>query len=236
MFTRSAHFYDKIYRKLPYGEQAEKIRAIVRERKRSPGNRLLDLACGTGGHLEHFRESFVCEGVDLDPNMVALARERHPGLTIHEADMAEFDLGERRFDVITCLFSSIGYVKTQEKLNATFQRIASHLEPGGVAIVEPWFQPHQWHTGRPHMTLVDEPELKICRMNTSGIEGDLSIVHFHYLVGTPKGTEHFEERHELTLFEENAYAAASASAGLEFTFDEKGLLDRGLVIATKPIE
>ena len=53
------------------------------------------------------------------------------------ADMTSFDLG-RRFDVVTCLFSSIGYVGTAERLDQAIATMAAHLEPGGTLIVEPW--------------------------------------------------------------------------------------------------
>ena len=54
--------------------------------------------------------------------------------------MRDFDLG-RTFDVVVCLFSSIGYVKTIEAMLQTIQTFARHTAPGGVVIVEPWFAP-----------------------------------------------------------------------------------------------
>ena len=54
--------------------------------------------------------------------------------------MTAFDLG-CRFDVVTCLFSSIGYVGTVERLDQAIATMAAHLEPGGTLIVEPWLSP-----------------------------------------------------------------------------------------------
>ena len=69
------------------------------ERARRPLRTLLDAACGTGLHLQHLRDRFEVEGFDLDEGMLAVARDRLPGVPLHRADLAEVDLG-RRFDVV----------------------------------------------------------------------------------------------------------------------------------------
>jgi hypothetical protein len=97
--------------------------------------------------------------------------------------MCNFDLG-RQFDIITCLFSSIGYVRTIAGLNQAIANFERHLKPGGLMFVEPWFTPEDWHTSNIHATFVDQPGLKISRMNLSEREGNLSRFVFHYLVGT----------------------------------------------------
>ena len=60
--------------------------------------------------------------------------------------MRSFDLG-RRFDAVTCLFSSIGYLLTPEDLEQGIARMAAHVAPGGVLVVEPWFTPDAWRPG-----------------------------------------------------------------------------------------
>src|ERR687892_45459 len=75
MFRRSQQFYDAIYAWKDYPAEVERLVSIIRER--SPQARsLLDVACGTGKHLELLRELFRVEGVDLDPEMIALSRQR----------------------------------------------------------------------------------------------------------------------------------------------------------------
>jgi SAM-dependent methyltransferase len=166
-------------------------------------------------HLPYLREHFEVEGLDIEPGFLAMARERNPGLVFHEGDMIRFALG-RTFDVITCLFSSVGYVKTADALKATIACIAAHLRPGGLAVIEPWFRPDQWRAGSLHVLTVDEPELKLCRMNRSdtNADGSRSVLDFHYLVGTAEGVRHFTEHHELGLFTIEQFADAGAAAGL----------------------
>ncbi|MFC1853806.1 hypothetical protein ACFL27_26785 [candidate division CSSED10-310 bacterium] len=50
----------------------------------------------------------------------------------------------KTYDVITCLFSSIGYVKTLSKLNQTVACMDHHLLPGGHLIFEPWLTQVLW--------------------------------------------------------------------------------------------
>ena len=165
--------------------------------------------------------------------MTRILAVKLPGLIFHQADLVDFDLG-KQFDVVTCLFSSIGYVKTVERLDQALGRLAAHLLPGGVLIVEPWFNPEQWRVGSLHALFVDQPGLKVSRMSVSAADGRLSIIDFHYQVGTPEGVRNFTERHELGLFTDEEYLAAFQRAGLHTRHDPKGLDGRGLYLGLKP--
>lgn len=64
MFLRSQRFYDAIYAWKDYQGDAVKLHTLIEER--NPGARtLLDVACGTGQHLEHLKERYEVEGVDV---------------------------------------------------------------------------------------------------------------------------------------------------------------------------
>ena len=84
----------------------------------------------------------------------------------------------------------------------------------------------------PHVgaVFVDEPELKIARVDTIEVDGRTSSFDFHYLVGTPQGVEGFVEHHELGLFTREEQLAAFRAAGLQVEHDEEGLMGRGLYI------
>jgi ubiquinone/menaquinone biosynthesis C-methylase UbiE len=161
VFSKTAQWYDKIYLSMKdYGAEADKLTAIIRAYQRSPGHCLLDVACGTGLHLASLQQHFQVEGLDLDEGLLAIARQRLPDVPLHRADMTNFDLG-RSFDVVTCLFSAIGYVKTLAKLSRAIQCMVRHLIPGGVVLIEPWFTPETWHPGTVSAHFIDEPTLYI---------------------------------------------------------------------------
>ena len=232
MFTRSARFYDAIYSFKDYATETAKVDALIKERNPS-ARTLLDVACGTGKHLEYLRERYEVEGLDLDPTLLAIAAERLADVPLHEGDMVDFDLG-RRFDAAVCLFSSIGYVKTLENLERAVTSMADHLEPGGVLVVEPWLTPDVWEDGHLGAVFVDEPELKIARVNLAEREGRLSRFVFHYLVLTSEGVERFEEPHELGLFTHEEYRSAFRAARLDVEHDPEGLMGRGLYVGCAP--
>ena len=144
--------------------------------------------------------------------MLALAQKRFPDLTFHQGDMLDFDLG-RQFDVVTCLFSSIAYVKTQQRLEQATATMARHVRPGGMLVIEPFVGPQDWQEGRPTATFVDRDDLKIARMSVGAREGDVAILDFEYLIATSAGIERYSERHELGLFTDAQYQRAYRAAG-----------------------
>lgn len=237
MFTKSQRFYDAIYADKDYAGEAGRLKGFIARHKRSDGAALLDVTCGTGGHIPYLRDDFAYEGLDLDPGMLALARERFPDIPFHPGDMVDFDLG-RQFDVVCCLFSSIGYTRTVPRLRQAIATTTRHVRPGGLVVIAPFLSPDVWMPGQPHALFVDQPDLKLARMNVSKVDGSgtIAILDFHYLVATPQGVEHFSEHHELGLFTDAQYRDAFTSAGLSVTYDAEGLIGRGIYVGVRALK
>jgi SAM-dependent methyltransferase len=231
-YSKTAHIYDKLYDGKDYAGEVWRLMERLDLEPVARRRTLLDVACGTGRHLEFLSDTFDVEGLDLCEGLLAHARRRLPGVRFHQGDIVVFDLG-KRFDVVTCLFSAIGYTKTVENLRAAVACMARHLEPDGVLAIEPWILPENWQAGKVHAQLYEEPDLKIARVNTSCRKGNVSVFDLHHLVATPEGTEHIVEHHEMGLFSVTEMTEAIEACGLCVQHDEHGLTGRGLFIGRR---
>lgn len=227
MFTKSHAWYDEIYGFKDYAGAAENLMAVIAARCPNAGT-LLDVACGTGRHLEYFSRKFACDGLDINDQLLAKARARCPNVTFHSGNMIDFRL-DRKFDAITLLFSSIAYVKYPENLVRTICTLERHLAPGGIILIEPFFTPENYWTGTITANHVDLPTLKLSWMYTSDPpKNNIASQNMKWMVGTPAGIEVFDELHEWGLFTQDDWQRAFDAAGLDFEFDATGPFNRGL--------
>jgi SAM-dependent methyltransferase len=231
MFNASAEFYDLIYSAFKdYAAEARQIAELLRGR--NPDCRtVLDAACGTGEHARQLAAlGFAVDGIDLEPAFVRLAAKKHPAGRFFEADMSNFDL-PARYDAVLCLFSSIGYLTTLERITRALICFRRHLTPGGVVVVEPWFPPGALDPERVATNVGEAGGVKVVRVSRVEIEGRLSRLMFDYTITDSTGTRTAREEHELGLFTTDELLGAFEAAGLEAEFDPKGLMDRGLYLA-----
>ena len=232
MFSASADLYDLIYSSFKdYPVEATELAALIR-RVHPRANTVLDVACGTAEHarLLHEVHGFAVDGLDLDPSFVRIARTKLRDGTVHEGDMTSFSLPER-YDVVQCLFSSIGYVRTLDNVQRALDCFRAHLAPGGIIIVEPWFPPGVLEHGRVGVNTAETPEVKVCRMVYTDVEGRRSRLRFEYLIGRSTGIERASEIHELGLFSTEEMMDCFRRAGLSPEYDAKGPSGRGLFVA-----
>ncbi len=189
LFNKSAPYYDVIYDAAGknYKAESKQLRQLIPRHKKSKGNALLDVACGTGRHILYLKSSYSVEGLDLDPRLLAIANKRNPEVRFHKGNMLTFTL-RKEFDVVTCLFSAIGYMTTLRKLRRAVRNMRLHLKPGGVLIVEPWITPRNFIRGNIHAVFVNEAKLKIARIGRSTARGRIS--HFRFSISCSNTTRH----------------------------------------------
>ena len=230
IYDRFVPFYDEAHAFKNYAAEAAYLVEVIR--CHHPAARsLLDVACGTGRHLEHLRREFEVEGLDVNPRFLDIAHHRLPGVTLHEGDMTKFDLW-RTFDVVMVLFGSITFVRTVQAMERSIEALARHVAPGGLLLVEPLWEPDTHREGELKLNIVEKPDLKIAWMYTSERVGDLAHWENHFLVGTPDGVDTFVEVHEAGLFTDAQYRHAFSSAGLAMVdWDQEGPSGRGLYVA-----
>jgi SAM-dependent methyltransferase len=105
------------------------------------GERILDLACGTGRHsLELVRRGFSVVGVEIGEELVEIAR-RDAAEQALEAEFVQGDLRELDYDaefdiVLNLNDGAVGYFETDEENHRTFEIISRALKPGGKNLIQ----------------------------------------------------------------------------------------------------
>lgn len=120
------------------------------------GEKVLDLACGTGRHsIELAARGMDVTGLDFNRAMldVALraASERGISAQFVERDMRELD-GKAVYDAVICFWTSFGYFEDEADDLLVAKRIAQALRPGGRLLIDtqvtetmfPRFQERRW--------------------------------------------------------------------------------------------
>jgi SAM-dependent methyltransferase len=97
------------------------------------GDRLLDVACGSGLAIELARlRGATCCGIDASPRLAAVARDRNPDSDIRVGDMHALPWDPASFDVVT---SFRGVWGTTPDAMAEIGRV---LRPGGRVGITVW--------------------------------------------------------------------------------------------------
>jgi ubiquinone/menaquinone biosynthesis C-methylase UbiE len=106
------------------------------------GERLLDVPCGQGRHAHLLSEAgFDVTGLDYSPHLLAVARKRGTGRTLHykRGDMRALpETWTNRYAAVLNLFTSFGFFLDPADDRKVVHELARVLQPGGVLV---------WHGG-----------------------------------------------------------------------------------------
>lgn len=234
LYGTIARYYDLLYHFKDYGKESCDLIDLIDTNMRSDGKKLLDIGCGTGGHLAHLRKRFDCTGMDLNEEMLEVAKGKMNDVRLIKGDMKNFDL-EEKFNVIICMFGSIGYCRTLEVLQKAFENIYGNLEEEGIFIFEPWIAPSDFHSGQPFLDYYDGEGTKIARVTYSEKIGNLSRIEMHYLIGDQEsGVHHFSDKHDMGLFTISETTSLLEKVGFTVNYDKKGIGGhQGIFLATR---
>lgn len=132
-YSDFAGYYEAVF---PLEEDAHRfVAARVPE-----GSRVLDIGCGTGDHCGRFvADGHEAVGVDLDPEMIHVARERFPAARFHVMDMTDVSTLEGPFGCVFCIGNVLSHLRA-EALPTFLESVAGLLAPGGVWV----FQTVNW--------------------------------------------------------------------------------------------
>jgi demethylmenaquinone methyltransferase/2-methoxy-6-polyprenyl-1,4-benzoquinol methylase len=135
LFSAIADRYDLITVLLSFGMDARWKRRVVALASPQPGQRVLDLACGTGDLT--FGAAEACAqavGLDITFRMLELARTRSAGRGTHlfwiQGDMLSLPFADASFDIVTT-----GYgLRNVPDLRGSIAEIRRVLRPGGTLV------------------------------------------------------------------------------------------------------
>lgn len=141
-----ARNYDALYGEKDYAGECDLIERVVHAYGGTLHS-ILDLGCGTGTHAMLLaRRGYDVVAVDRSAWMVAEAQKKTEAceqllnMTVVRGDIRSLDL-QRRFDLVVMMFGVLGYQEQDADLRSAVRTARSHLQPGGLLLVEAWFGP-----------------------------------------------------------------------------------------------
>jgi len=216
-YERLAYVYDFLMMEVPYKNWLD---FLIREKKKYSiyGDRVLDLACGTGELSVLLAENgFDVTGVDLSGDMLMVASEKaeQKGLNIHlfEQDMSLLE-GLGCFDIISIFCDSINYLNTPEDVQKTFSNVFTHLDDTGLFLFDV-HSPHKIEQFMNESYSLAEDKVSYIWTSFPG-EHPLSIEHeltFFVLDDESEKYDRFDEVHKQRTYSMVQYCNWLSEAG-----------------------
>lgn len=134
-------FYSKIYDQIVQGDvrvRSEVLFTLGWIKKYNPDQetlQILDIGCGTGGHIAEFKKEGVKRAIGIDKSeaMIDRAKKLHSGNTFKVGDIevpSQFAAGE--FNLATMYYFTIYYLHHKDQI---LKNIFTWLKPGGGFVV-----------------------------------------------------------------------------------------------------
>lgn len=135
-FKQIAEHYDDLMAGVPYRLWVKYLEGLLHRFDYHPKT-ILDVACGTGNVSELLAEAgYDVVGIDIAADMIEVAKSKGSRVEYHTQDVAELDLGGRKFDLAISLFDSLNYITDLSRLAEGIRRVGEHVVDGGLFIFD----------------------------------------------------------------------------------------------------
>lgn len=129
-YSDFAGYYEAVF---PFEEG---IYSFLREHAPAGARRVLDIGCGTGEYCGAFTsDGLEAVGVDLDPEMIEVARERYPGASFHVLDARDVAGLDGPFDMCFSIGNVVSHLE-QDALPRFLEAVGGLLGRSGVWILQ----------------------------------------------------------------------------------------------------
>jgi ubiquinone/menaquinone biosynthesis C-methylase UbiE len=180
-YNQLSNYYDALHNKKDYEAESNFFIDLIKKYKKSKGKDLLDIACGTGSHLFYFKNKFNVEGVDLSKDFIKIAKEKNPDIKFSIQDMQKLDTN-KRYDIITLLFSSIAYLKNGKEIEKTLNNFYNSLIGGGILIIETLYLKDSFKEIKKHIREYSNESFSIKRIINISIKKDIAKLTAKYYI------------------------------------------------------
>lgn len=198
------------------------------DRHPTPKRTHLDLACGTGLAVEHFRQQgWNSVGVDASFEMLALARRRAP--QVIGGDLRALPL-RRKFARITCLYDSLNHMTERADLVAAFRSVREVMDHDSLFLFDmnhPDVYRAVWGMSDPYIAIGDDYRLEIATSFRARERTGHALVTGWAVTGGTK--VEIRETHTQRAYSESEIGKALTEGGLApvevIDFDPYGEMD-----------
>lgn len=144
VFGDYAYYYNTFYRDKDYKKEAEIIHKLL-TKYGSSVHELINFGCGTGRHdIELERLGYHCQGIDMSPLMVDIAKENSLLGSI-DIDFSVHDIrsfkADSPKDAVISLFHVLNYQTGNTDIINAFESARASLKKGGLFLFEVWYGP-----------------------------------------------------------------------------------------------
>ncbi len=183
-----------------------------------PHHHILDLCCGQGRHsIALAKTGLKVTGIDLSQEMLTIAQstadESDIPLSLHQADMRNLpNAMSNQFDAVINMFSSFGYLESENDDQQVLHQIHKVLKPGGKLLMDllnrEWViinnEEFDWHQHQDGRIVLERRQLDLAT----------STNHLTYTELLPDGTRNQLSDLHMRLYTLTELTKMLATAGL----------------------
>jgi demethylmenaquinone methyltransferase/2-methoxy-6-polyprenyl-1,4-benzoquinol methylase len=167
MFDAVADGYDRMNAVMTFGQERRWRDVVARELALRPGDRVLDLAAGTGASSMPFHAAGAdVVACDFSQGMLAVGRREHPQLDLVAGDALRLPFRDGAFDAVTISFG----LRNVADIDAALRELARVTRPRGRLVVLETSAPLRQPLRTGHRMYVEHLLPRLARLLSSDAE------------------------------------------------------------------